>query len=135
MRVARNLAVAAAGLLLACSPPGHETLSGEIVVELDAFSGRPDPSWTLTRAEARELARRLRDLPPAQGSSAVPERLGYRGFWIYAGRPPTRVFVHDGLVAIIAPGGAGTLRRDARGAEAWLVAEATRHGYGGVFGR
>ena len=135
MNVLRKLAIAAAALLLACSSASRAPLSGDVTVELDAFSGRPNPSWTLAPAEAKEFARRLRDLPAAEGSRAAPERLGYRGFWIHAGQPATRILVHDGLVVTIAPGGASTLRSDARGAEAWLVAQATRRGYGGVFGR
>ena len=52
-------------------------------VELDVFSGRPNPSWTLTPAQGvklRQLLRAVRDLPKAhkRGPPAEPG-LGYRG--------------------------------------------------------
>lgn len=50
-------------------------------VELDIFSGRPNPSWELSVDEAAELSRRLAALiktetRPDEGG------LGYRGFVI-----------------------------------------------------
>lgn len=47
-------------------------------VEADVFSGRPNPRWTLDAAGARELARRLGELPAAPAAQAF-EGLGYRG--------------------------------------------------------
>jgi hypothetical protein len=138
MRVRGRLAWAAA-LLLACSPAPEYALSGEVAVELDAFSGRPDPTWTLTPPEVRELARRLRDLPSTDGPLAPPGRLGYRGFWIRPAQigtePAARLHVHDGLVLIVPPRGPNTLRRDVHGVEAWLVAQASRRGYARVIRR
>jgi len=52
-----------------------------MVVELDAFSGRPNPRWVLTESEAAELARLITSLPPAPGGASLrPPGLGYRGF-------------------------------------------------------
>ncbi len=47
-------------------------------VELDIYSGRPNPSWVLTAEEATELLRRLQALPESD-SGSVREGLGYRG--------------------------------------------------------
>lgn len=52
-------------------------------VELDVFSGRPNPSWTLTHTQGvrlRQLLRAARDLPARhkRGPAAEPG-LGYRG--------------------------------------------------------
>lgn len=50
-------------------------------VELDAFSGRPNPRWTLTETEAAELRRLITGLAPAPGGGSFsPPGLGYRGF-------------------------------------------------------
>ena len=52
-----------------------------MVVELDAFSGRPNPRWQLTEREAAELAQLIAGLEPAPGApSPRPPGLGYRGF-------------------------------------------------------
>ena len=50
-------------------------------VEIDLFSGRPNPAWELTKTEVSELMARLATLPT--GSPVViPEVLGYRGLHI-----------------------------------------------------
>lgn len=48
-------------------------------VELDAFSGRPNPYWNLTLQEARDFMSRFQSLPQYQGEGSVREGLGYRG--------------------------------------------------------
>ena len=138
MRI-RSAAVTVAALLLACSSPEDDARPRVFTVELDVFSGRQNPTWTLTREESKELARRLRDLPPAEGSLAPPGHLGYRGFWITAATdgqwPEPRLHVHDGVVLIVRPAGLSALHEDIRGAEKWLIALASERGYAGVFRR
>ncbi len=52
-----------------------------MLVELDVFSGRPNPRWQLTGDEAARLARLLEILEPAKADpSTQPPGLGYRGF-------------------------------------------------------
>ena len=48
-------------------------------VELDIFSGMPNPAWTLTNAEAESFVKQLAALPetPARDPRG---NLGYRGF-------------------------------------------------------
>ena len=54
-------------------------------VELDLFSGRPNPSWELDEAGVRELERLCLRLSPG-GALPEPPALGYRGFfWRGAG--------------------------------------------------
>jgi hypothetical protein len=48
-------------------------------VELDIFSGRPNPEWTLTDAEATELKTMTASLPVAAASPPLFDGLGYRG--------------------------------------------------------
>ena len=50
-------------------------------VEIDLFSGRPNPTWELTAAEVSELKARLATLPTGS-PVAMPEVLGYRGLHI-----------------------------------------------------
>ena len=47
-------------------------------IEMDIFSGRPNPVWTLTADEGAALARLVAHLPPAAAPAQVD--LGYRGF-------------------------------------------------------
>ena len=48
-------------------------------VELDIFSGMPNPAWTLTDAEAESFVKQLAALP--ETSAREPSgNLGYRGF-------------------------------------------------------
>lgn len=47
-------------------------------VELDIFSGMPNPTWVLTPPEAESLALALAELPRISACQLSP-RLGYRG--------------------------------------------------------
>ena len=50
-------------------------------VELDIFSGRPNPTWMLTSDEMRTVRQLLAQLAPVGDQPlAVHEGLGYRGF-------------------------------------------------------
>jgi hypothetical protein len=54
-------------------------------VELDIFSGRPNPRWTLSPQEEQEFLTRLLDKSvPMTSVSAVEGNLGYRGFIVRA---------------------------------------------------
>ena len=95
-------------------------------IELDAFSGRPNPVWTLTDEEARELQALL--AAATEPVAAPSEALGYRGFVVRAAAdsPPRRVYA--GRVQ------SGTAyRADTRDAEAWLIRYATAQGFAAVF--
>ena len=49
-------------------------------VELDIFSGVPNPTWMLTFSEASDLTSRISRLDPTEETGQRPENLGYRGF-------------------------------------------------------
>ncbi len=86
--------------------PGGDA-SGPVQVTLGLYSGRPDPAWTLTNAEAAALDVALAGLaakvgePPAGG-------LGYHGFTIE--RPDGTLVAFGGAVA--PPGSGGRAYRD-----------------------
>jgi len=65
------------------------------VVELDIFSGRPNPTWTLPDADATAFRDRLDGLA-ATTSGQVANNLGYRGFVVRKGEEV--VTVQRGLV-------------------------------------
>ena len=66
-------------------------------VQLDMFSGRPNPEWELPAAVERELAQLERGLRPRQPAREPPP-LGYRGFVYREGRNARRAF--DGILTI-----------------------------------
>ena len=102
-----------------------------IDIELDIFSGRPNPLWRAGPSDTEFLIRRLAELP-ALGQWRVAatsfDGLGYRGFLIRridaSGQPlaPVRIFqgqVIEGQRSCDAP----------PGLEAWLIQQAGSHGW------
>jgi hypothetical protein len=63
-----------------------------MLVELDIFSGRPNPEWQLDEAAAGEVRRRLAALSPSPARAASPPGLGYRGFLCTESGVTWRVF-------------------------------------------
>lgn len=56
----------------------------QMQVELDVFSGRPNPQWHLTPEESAELNRLLQTLPKDKTGKVSIPGLGYRGFIVTA---------------------------------------------------
>ena len=81
-------------------------------VEIDIFSGRPNPSWTVPDTDVN---RWLATLPTVPRPEPTAEALGYRGLIVQRGDDHIRVF--NG--AAIAPRFA--LADPARRFEAWLL--------------
>jgi hypothetical protein len=91
-------------------------------VELDIFSGMPNPTWVLTAVEAESLARRLAALPRTSASEPSG-RLGYRGLVakVTHGAETRLIRVQSGSV-YIAEGEATIHARDeGRELERWLI--------------
>ena len=97
---------------------------GEVEVEVDVFSGRPNPRWTLGADRARELLDLLRDLEPAERRE--PPGLGYRGFLLTTPGAKTRVF--GGAVSMMRDGDVVHFK-DGHGVEQLLLRQAREHGY------
>jgi len=49
-------------------------------IELDAFSGRPNPTWSLNDEQARGFLDQFKALKTSDSKSALYDGLGYRGF-------------------------------------------------------
>ncbi|WP_238413206.1 hypothetical protein [Saccharothrix deserti] len=71
---------------------GEPAVTDPIEVELDIFSGMPNPTWVLSDADSAELRRRI-DESAATTGSAPSGNLGYRGFLVQLteGAQPARV--------------------------------------------
>ena len=99
-----------------------------MTVELDVFSGRPNPQWALTEQETARVEELLRDLPSEPGAS-TESALGFRGFILSDGK--RRVTVGGGFVRF-EEGADKPVRRDANGLEKYLRELANARGYGAL---
>jgi hypothetical protein len=93
-------------------------------VEVDLYSGRPNPHFALGPVESGEVMRRIGALPPAADSKQPRDGLGYRGLHIRAGSDDTAtgIVVSDGLVVIRDPDGSlRRLRDPGRTLERWTI--------------
>jgi hypothetical protein len=60
---------------------GHGDATPTVVVEVDVFSGVPNPEWTLDAASAARLTTLVSHLTPAPNATPPPDSgLGFRGF-------------------------------------------------------
>lgn len=94
------------------------------VVTLLIFSGRADPTWTLTGERLADLAARFKALPPAPaGAAPALPPLGYQGMTI---RFPDGAALDVGGGRILSGGRA--LRADpGRAFERWLLETGAAH--------
>jgi hypothetical protein len=68
-------------------------------IEVDLYSGRPNPVIRLDPTATDEISRRLGDLPPSSGRRDVRDGLGYRGLRLTGMRRGIAdVMVSDGVV-------------------------------------
>jgi hypothetical protein len=102
-----------------------------VEVELDIFSGRPNPRWSMRADQAPVLATLFAAAPHVQPVEAPG--LGYRGFLIHlrTGDPavPQTIRVYAGTLTATIAGGEVTVA-DERGLEQLLLADAQLMGYG-----
>src|SRR5262245_49044670 len=75
---------------------GAATMAISAEVELDVFSGRPNPVWTLSNADTAELERRLSALTKTSATTLF-DGLGYRGLIVRLGKDAT-AHVQNGIV-------------------------------------
>ena len=61
-------------------------------IELDVFSGRPNPRWELDESQSRELLQIQERLELSRSESAQPPALGYRGFLYSDASGPVRAY-------------------------------------------
>jgi hypothetical protein len=102
------------------------TLGDEAEVELDIFSGRPNPRWSLSGRGVRDLEERLERLEPVQADE--PRALGYRGFVIRS-KSEVQVRAFNSVLILTDARGKSSFR-DGAGLEERLLEQADEHGFG-----
>jgi hypothetical protein len=88
-----------------------------IEVELDVFSGMPNPTWSLSGADAAIFAEKLDVLLPA-APREQENPLGYRGLVVDTGAEVVRV--HRGIARITRGDSVVALEDPGRSLERWL---------------
>ena len=111
--------------VFACQTAG-DPASASMEIELDAFSGRPNPRWTLPPEEAGSIVDALSALPEVVVAEA-PANLGYRGFVLR--HPAFEARVYDGHVFLTKEGATRRLR-DVHQVERVLAEQARDRGFG-----
>ena len=97
-------------------------------VEIDIFSGMPNPTWALTDAETRQLAGRLAALPPA-APRELSANLGYRGLVVTIRQPDgeAKVRVQKGIAEILQNARTAYHEDRNRSLERWLLDTGKAH--------
>jgi hypothetical protein len=96
-------------------------------VELDVFSGRPNPRWTIS-AHPADVWEAIASLPTVENQQE-PGHLGYRGFVLRQGAREARVY--NGRIWVREPGGARIVRDSSR-LEERLIDAARARGFGAL---
>ena len=99
-----------------------------VVVELDIFSGMPNPTWVLTDAEAAKFLRQL-DAQPRASAREEAGNLGYRGFIVEVtqGAAHRKIRVQKGTVHSSTGGTSAYTRDEGREMERWLLETGNPH--------
>ena len=107
---------------------GRELLPLRVEVELDIFSGMPNPTWVLSDAEAVSFVEQLADLPAAAATN-LSGNLGYRGFIVKVTQGSGTLLIHiqNGTVHIANDGTDLCTRDDKRKIERWLLNTGKMH--------
>jgi hypothetical protein len=98
---------------------------GNMIVELDVYSGKPNPKWEIPPDRASNLLTSIGSEPETKADWSVPG-LGYRGFILHSGDRSIRVY--HGIIAVEERGATRTFR-DSTNLEASLAADARQRGY------
>ena len=94
-------------------------------VEVDIYSGRPNPRFSLSPPASAELMRRIESLSPLGGQGTISEALGYRGFRVVPGdEDPSveEIVASNGVVLVRQPDAQERIMADRdRSIERWLA--------------
>ena len=114
---------------VAACPPSrpYATRTGvtPMQVEVDVYSGRPNPRWDLSPRQAEELREMVRKLPGREGESFRADNLGYRGLIVRAGGSGEgdydELVIGSGVVVARGRGGAREFTDAGRATERWVL--------------
>jgi hypothetical protein len=101
---------------------GSDSMPVRVEVELDIYSGMPNPTWALTEAEAGSLVKQLTALPGVPATE-LSGNLGYRGFIVQVtqGAGTELIHVQSGTVQISRSATKVYAKDGNRGLERWLL--------------
>jgi hypothetical protein len=107
---------------------GGKSMSACCEVELDIFSGMPNPTWTLTTADADTFLKQVDALPPTSAKQ-LSGNLGYRGFIVQCtkGAEMQIIRIQTGIVHISKGATVAYALDENRQLERWLLNTARRH--------
>jgi hypothetical protein len=93
-----------------------------VEVELDIFSGMPNPTWALSNSEAESFVKQLAALPRTSATE-LRGNLGYRGFILHVtkGADTQSIRIQSGAVQISEGGTDVYVHDEDRGLERWLL--------------
>ena len=97
-------------------------MPAHVEVELDIFSGMPNPTWVLTNDQADSFTKKLAASPPISPRE-LAGNLGYRGFIVQATQGANTQVIHiqTGIIQI-SLGATNTYAKDEdRQLERWLL--------------
>jgi len=97
-------------------------------VELDIFSGMPNPTWALTETETEHFVKQLAALPRAP-TEELSGNLGYRGFIVHCARGADTELIHIQEGAVHISNGTTTVAAydEDRELERWLLSTGKSH--------
>jgi hypothetical protein len=94
-------------------------------VEVDVYSGRPNPRWELSAQQAEEFSKMLRALPKRECDSALAQGLGYRGLKVTGSRLSqegyTEIVISRGIVMMKEESRSQQFIDKDRALERWLL--------------
>jgi len=96
----------------------------DLIVELDVFSGRPNPVWNLTEEEAGQFLELIGGLPEVEGEGPREVGLGYRGIIVRdtsPGAPFESISVFECIAAVFAEDRTSLCFDEDRRLELWLL--------------
>jgi hypothetical protein len=101
---------------------GSESMSARVEVELDIFSGKPNPTWVLTNEEADSFVKKLAALPQISATE-LSGNLGYRGFIVQVlqGANTQLIHIQTGVVHISIGATKVYAKDENRELERWLL--------------
>jgi len=114
---------------MASRVPGEtEPMPTHCEVELDIFSGMPNPTWALTSADADNFVKQLKKLP-STSASELSGNLGYRGFIVQCtkGAETQVIRIQTGIVHISKGVTAAYALDENRHLERWLLSTGKPH--------
>jgi hypothetical protein len=99
-------------------------------VEIDIFSGRRNPQWSLSTEQSAAFLHLLRDLPKKPADGRRHDGLGYRGFRLSPDRESDdagEIVVYHELVIVRCGARCETWMDEGRVLESWLLAASISH--------